>query len=90
MSNEQTGLSGLALCPLHKNSPFGIRNVSQTQFSIARHFGGIKYNEYGYSYLPLTDELIRDDVLSWKRKRKRESRKKAPVSSTQDMFVEKE
>jgi len=36
------------------------------------------------------DELIRDDVLSWKRKRKRESRKKAPVSSTQDMFVEKE
>lgn len=39
------------------------RNVSQTQLSIARHYGGIKVSSDFYTYFPATDELIRDDVL---------------------------
>ena len=37
-----------------------------TQFSIARFYGGIKFNGETFTYLPDTDELIRDDVLRWR------------------------
>ena len=63
-----TQLDGLDNCPLHKRNPFGIRNVSQTQFSIARYSGGCTLNGDRYVYLPQTDELIRADVLKWKKK----------------------
>ena len=59
----------VGVCGLHKRTPYGITNVSMTQFSIARHFGGIKYNGDDYTYFPHTDELIRDDVLRWKNRR---------------------
>jgi hypothetical protein len=65
---ESTALFGIDQCPLHRKTPFGIRNVSMTQLSIARHYGGIKYNGEAYTYIPKTDELIRDDVLKWQRK----------------------
>jgi len=65
--NPKSELSGLDECPLHKRTPFGISNVSMTQLSIARHYGGIKYNGDSYMYFPITDELVRDDVLKWKR-----------------------
>lgn len=58
-------LVGLDTCPLPKTTPFGITNVSMTQFSIARHFGVIKFNGASYTYIADTDELIRDDVLKW-------------------------
>jgi predicted DNA-binding WGR domain protein len=32
-------------------------NVSQTQLSIARHYGGIKYNGRQYTYNPTDDTL---------------------------------
>jgi len=68
---RSTHLLGLESCPLHKRTPFGMTNVSMTQLSIARHYGGIKYNGESYTYAPDTDELIRDDVLKWRRKQKR-------------------
>ena len=46
-------------------------NVSMTQLSIARHYGGIRYNGDQYKYFADTDELVRDDVLKWQRKQKR-------------------
>lgn len=61
-------LTGLDDCPLHRKTPFGMTNVSMTQMSIARYFGGIKVNGYDYIYNPMTDELIRSDVLKWKKK----------------------
>lgn len=64
-------LLGVEACGLHRATPYGITNVSVTQFSIARHYGGIKFNGEEYTYLPHTDELIRNDVLKWKRKQKR-------------------
>lgn len=52
-------------CPLHRRTPFMIRSVSTTQFSIARHYGGIKFNNCDYTYNSDTDEFVRDDVLAW-------------------------
>ena len=72
-SVESTALFGLDQCPLHKRTPYGIRHVSMTQLSIARHYGGIKYNGDEYTYLPKTDELIRNDVLKWQTKNAKKS-----------------
>lgn len=45
-----------------------------TQFSIARFSGAITFNGDTFTYLPDTDELIRDDVLRWRREQlKREA-----------------
>lgn len=63
-----TQLDGLDNCTLHKRTPFGIRNVSQTQFSIARYSGGCTFNGDHFIYIPHSDELIRADVLRWKKK----------------------
>lgn len=71
-------LDGLEACPLDDRTPFGIKNVSRTQFSVARHYGGCTFNGASYTYIPTTDELIRDDVLKWKMKRKRKAIKKGP------------
>jgi hypothetical protein len=68
MSNSKSILAGVESCGLHKKTPYGISPVKGTQFSIARHYGGIKYNGDSYSYFYETDELVRDDVLEWKRK----------------------
>jgi len=62
-------LLGVSACPLHQKTPHGIRFVSMTQLSLARHYGGIFYNGEEYTYLPATDELIRRDVHKWARKR---------------------
>jgi hypothetical protein len=66
-----SALLGVEACGLHKRTPYGITNVRMTQFSIARYAGGCKLNGDSYTYLPHTDELIRDDVLTWQRKQKR-------------------
>lgn len=66
-----THLDGLEGCELHTRTPYGIKGVSQTQFSIARHYGAIKFNGETYTYFPDADELVRDDVLKWKKKQKK-------------------
>ena len=48
---------------LHQRSAWLYQRVSQTQLSIARHYGGITVNGEHYVYCPPTDELIRGDVL---------------------------
>jgi len=60
---------------LDRKTPFAIQWVSQTQFSIARHYGGIKFNGFGYIYFPEHDELIRDDVLGWLKKHRKAQKK---------------
>ena len=69
-------LTGLENCPLDRKTPFGMSNVSKTQLSIARYFGGITYNGASYVYNPITDELIRGDVLKWKRQQERKTNTK--------------
>lgn len=63
-------LCGLEDCPLHKRTPWGIRNVSMTVFSVSRHTCGCTIHGEYYAYIPMTDELIRQDVLKWKLNRK--------------------
>ncbi len=45
------------------NAPDEIHHVSQSQFSIARHYGGCRADGHYYYYDPAHDSLIRDDVL---------------------------
>ncbi len=66
-----THLDGLETCDLHTRTPYGIRDVSMTQLIIARFYGGAKFNGEKYTYFPGTDELVRDDVLKWKKKQKK-------------------
>lgn len=40
-------------------------NVSMTQLSVARHYGGCKINSHHYVYNPTDDSLIREDVVKW-------------------------
>ena len=83
MSKPAVGTSvlfGLDNCPLHKRTPFGIRNVSATQFSVARYSGGCTYNGDHFIYVAPTDELIRADVLKWKKK----AQKNVPVPNDKD------
>lgn len=50
---------------LNRGTPFLIRGVSSGMLSVARYYGGAKYNGASYTYHPPTDELIRDDVLKF-------------------------
>jgi len=46
------------------NAPEIIRNVSYTQLSVARHYGGCTFQGRDYRYCPVDDTLIRADVLA--------------------------
>ena len=74
-------------CPLDRSTPYGVQNVSCSQMSIARHYGGIKYNGQDYLYLPATDELIRDDVFRWLTKRERNAKQAAKKSTKQEALL---
>lgn len=55
--------------------PVKIYNVSQSQLSLARHYGGITFNGRFYHYDHTDDTLTRDDV--WEKARKTKAGKKA-------------
>jgi hypothetical protein len=57
--------------------PERIYHVSQTQLSIARHYGGAKVFGAEYVYDPTTDTLIRSDVLQREQKAKRDAEREA-------------
>lgn len=57
---------------LHKRSWYVIRNVSTSIFSVCRHYGGGVIQNEHYTYTPTTDELIRNDVLKFVMKQRRE------------------
>ncbi len=65
---------------LHKNAPYALMNVSQGQFSIARHFGGMTFNGCRYTYMDGHDECIRDDVLSLVQKLRKLKKKEAATN----------
>lgn len=54
------------------NETIAYRDVSMTQLSIARHYGGAQLPGGSFTYIPHTDELIRDDVLRYVTKLRRE------------------
>ena len=58
-------------------TPYVIGGVSQSQLSIARHYGGCTYGGREYYYIPTTDELIREDVVKWVTTRRKEAQRAA-------------
>lgn len=67
-----------------------IHNVSTTQLSIARHYGGCKVNGVCYHYDPGSDTLIREDVLKVElaEKKKSTSAEKKKQQAAQQAFTE--
>lgn len=63
-----------AIQHLPRDTPYCIQNVTQTQFSVARHYGSCKFNGHLYTYFPATDELIRGDVLKFVTKMRKSKR----------------
>lgn len=47
---------------MNNEAPEVYYNVSQTQMSIARRFGGLKVNGVEYRYDAETDRLVREDI----------------------------
>lgn len=68
------------ICP-NRSAPFAIAGVSHSQFSIARHYGGIVFKGFKYVYNPATDELIRPDVLKIITKRRRDQAKNRDIEA---------
>ena len=68
-------IDALQASNLSRDTPFAICHVTHTQFSIARYYGGLKFNGKPYTYFEDGDELIRDDVLSFIKKRRKSKRK---------------
>lgn len=75
MTISKAEIDALQLSKLDRDTPFLIAGVSRSQFSIARHYGGCRVQGRNYSYLPLTDELIRDDVVKWLAKYRKSQKK---------------
>ncbi len=65
-------------------NPETIPNVSQTQLSIARHFGGIKVNGTEYHYDADSDTLIRLDI--WKTRLKDAKQRSKLVESERRLW----
>ena len=67
---------------LPRDECIGWHNVSQTQLSIARHYGGIDVQGRRYVYNPQADELVRADILKRAEKWKRQAAKQAAQAAT--------
>lgn len=68
---------------LPRDTPYLICGISTGMFSIARYSGGMKYNSKSYTYIPTTDECIRDDVLKLVTKLRKAAKKKDKPTDTQ-------
>jgi hypothetical protein len=73
----------LDLSGLHRRAPFLIDGVLNSQFSITRFYGGIRFNGEHYTYLPGADQLVRDDVLAWLKKNRSKQGKLTEPKNTQ-------
>lgn len=62
---------------LPADTPYIITGVTHSQFSVARHYGACKFQGHGYTYNPVTDELVRNDVLKLVEKIRKEAKKQA-------------
>lgn len=68
-------IEALQAAKLDRATPFVICGVSRSQLSIARFYGGCKFQGRNYSYIPTTDELLRDDVVKWLAKHRKAQQK---------------
>ena len=83
---EITALQNSGLC---RKTPYLIDGVSKSHFSIVRYYGGCDFQGKRYTYIPPTDELIRDDVLKWITKERKKAgieRKKLANAAQGNLF----
>jgi hypothetical protein len=80
----ESEIDALQLTDLSRETPFLIGHVRSTQFSVARHYGGAKYNGWHYMYIPTTDELVRDDVVKWVQRKRRFDALQAKAEAVQE------
>lgn len=57
------------------NKPERIRGWRMSQLSIARFYGGCMFNGAHYVIDPITDDLVREDVLARERKEAKRAEK---------------
>lgn len=84
----QSEIDALQDSDLPRDTPYLICGVSQTQFSIARYYGGCTFNGASYTYLPDTDELIRDDVRKFVLALRRRKKAKPDTRFAKTLFNE--
>lgn len=80
----ESELEALQLTDLSRAAPFLIVRVKTTQLSVARHYGGATFNGWHYTYIPTTDELVRDDVIKWVHRKRRFDALKAKAEAVQE------
>lgn len=68
------------------NTNVAFANVSMTQLSIARHYGGANVQGKFFVYNWEDDSLIREDVVAWIAKRKQEDVLQEKVAADPDML----
>lgn len=75
----------------HAGEVIAYAGVSHTQLSIARHRGGAQLPSGPFTYIPETDELIRDDVLQAvmrdRRTQAREAKRTDAAAASQAQLV---
>jgi hypothetical protein len=80
----ESELAALQTSGLDRKTPYVMTGISQSQLSIARHYGGIMYEGVRYIYYSLNDELIRKDVVQWVEKRRRAETKATKEGNRQE------
>ena len=75
-----------AAMKLHQRAPYALCNVSQGFFSIARHYGGLNFQDCHYTYIDGHDECVRDDVLKLVTKMRR-LKKNSPAGEAVQLDV---
>ena len=56
--------------------------ISQTQMSIARHYGGMNMNNEHYMHLPLSDRLVSDKAMKKNKELNKEVKAEMQVFNT--------
>jgi hypothetical protein len=64
-----THIPDTSACPLSRKTPYSFKDVSNTGLALAQIYGGCNYMGQTYTYFPDTDELVRDDVLRWAKRK---------------------
>lgn len=67
-----------------------IYNVKNTQFSIARYYGGVKINGVFYVYNPIEDSLTKESILKKTKMKKKKDRNEElwdVISKFQDSYL---
>lgn len=80
----ESELEALQLTDLSRAAPFLIGHVKSGYFSVARHNMGAVIQGWHYTYIPASDELVRDDVIKWVQRKRRFDALKAKAEAVQE------